>query len=55
MGRVKSVDLEAILRAAVYGFGLVELVWPNEYQQLQVLVRQRRDLVNKVTVLCNQL
>lgn len=48
-------DLAAIFRAAVNGFGLIDPVWPDEYQQLQLLVRQRRDLVNKMTVLCNQL
>jgi transposase len=47
-------DLAAIFRAAVNGFGLIEPVWPDEYQQLQLLARQRRDLVNKMTVLCNQ-
>lgn len=48
-------DLAAIYRAAVNGFGLIDPVWPDEYQQLQLLVRQRRDLVNKMSILCNQL
>ena len=47
-------DLAAIFRAAINGFGLVEPVWPDEYQQLQLLVRQRRDLVDKASVLRNQ-
>lgn len=40
-------DLEAIFRATVNGFGLLEPL-PNEtYQRLQILTRQRRDLVEK--------
>jgi transposase len=48
-------DLAAIHRAAVNGFGLREPELPPEYQQLQLLVRYRRDLVHKLTRLCNQL
>lgn len=44
-------DLEAIFRAAVNGFGLLEPVWDPLYRQLQVLARQRRDLVEKRAVL----
>jgi len=40
-------DLEAIFRAAVNGFGLLEPVWGETYLQLQLLVRHRRDLVDK--------
>ena len=40
-------DLEAIFRAAVNGFGLLEPAWDETYQQLQLLARHRRDLVQK--------
>lgn len=40
-------DLEAIFRAAVNGFGLLEPVWGETYLQLQLLARHRRDLVQK--------
>jgi len=40
-------DLASIFRAAVNGFGLVQNQWPEAYQQLQILCRHRRDLVNK--------
>ena len=40
-------DLEAIFRAAVNGFGLVEPACDETYQTLKYLVRARRDLVEK--------
>lgn len=40
-------DLAAIFRAAVNGFGLIEKEVPAVYQELQILCRHRRDLVNK--------
>lgn len=40
-------DLAAIFRAAVNGFGLVEKPVEKVYQELQLLCRHRRDLVNK--------
>lgn len=40
-------DLEAIFRAAANGFGLLEPPPDETYQQLQILVRQRHDLVHK--------
>ena len=49
--KTDDTDLGGIFRAAVNGFGLLEPVWPDVYQQLQVLVRQRRDLVRKITQL----
>jgi transposase len=48
-------DLAGIHRAAVNGFGLLEPELPADYQRLQLLVRHRRDLVRKMTRLCNQL
>jgi len=40
-------DLEAIFRAAVNGFGLLEPPANETYQRLQLLTRHRRDLVEK--------
>jgi len=40
-------DLIAIFRAAVNGFGLLEQPWDDVHRALQLLVRHRRDLVNK--------
>jgi len=40
-------DLEAIFRAAVNGFGLLESPANEIYQRLQILTRHRRDLVEK--------
>jgi transposase len=40
-------DLAAIFRAGVNGFGLVERPVDPLYQELQILCRHRRDLVNK--------
>jgi transposase len=40
-------DLDAIFRAAVNGFGLIEKPVDPVHQQLQILARHRRDLVKK--------
>ncbi len=40
-------DLEAIFRAAVNGFGLLEPAWGETYLLLQLFSRHRRDLVEK--------
>jgi transposase len=40
-------DLDGIHRAAVVGFGLVELPLDETFQRLRLLVRHRRDLVRK--------
>jgi transposase len=53
--KTDDTDLAGIHRAAVNGFGLIEQPLPAEYQELQLLIRHRRDLVRKVTKLCNQL
>ena len=45
--KTDDADLEAIFRAAVNGFGLLEPAWDETYQQLQLLARHRRDLVEK--------
>lgn len=49
--KTDDTDLAAIFRAAVNGFGLIELESPDDYQQLQLLSRQRRDLVKKTSIL----
>lgn len=40
-------DLDAIFRAAINGFGLIEKRVDPVHQQLQILARHRRDLVKK--------
>ena len=40
-------DLEAIFRAAVNGFGMLEPTWDETYLRLQLVARHRRDLVQK--------
>src|SRR5712691_2453868 len=49
--KTDETDLAAIHRAAVNGFGLLEPELPPDYQQLQILIRHRRDLVQKATLL----
>jgi transposase len=44
-------DLGGVHRAATNGFALIDPIWPDDYCQLQFLVRQRRDLVRKMTIL----
>ncbi len=53
--KTDETDLAAIHRAAVNGFGLIEQVLPDDYQQLQLAVRHRRDLVHKASKLCCQI
>ena len=48
-------DLEAIFRATVNGFGLLEPVWGEVYLRLQLLARHRRDLVQKRAKLQSQI
>jgi transposase len=49
--KTDDTDLAGIFRAAVNGFGLVDPPWPEDYLHLQVLVRQRRNLVRKTNAL----
>ena len=53
--KTDDTDLAAIFRAAVNGFGLIEPTLPVDYQRLQLLVRQRRDLVQKRSLLYCQI
>jgi len=48
-------DLFGIHRAAVVGFGLLELPLDDTYLHLRALVRHRRDLVHKVSALQQQI
>jgi len=48
-------DLDAILRATVTGFGLVEQQLDDVSEKLRLLVRHRRDLVEKRSALCCQI
>ncbi len=45
--KTDDTDLAGIFRAAVNGFGLLDPVWPDDYRQLQLFARHRRDLVRK--------
>ena len=50
--KTDAIDLEAgIFRAAINGFGLLEPSWDPLYTALQLLVRHRRDLVQKDSLL----
>ena len=53
--KTDDTDLSAIFRAAINGFGLLEPSLPDDYLQLQLLIRHRRDLVCKTTTLCCQI
>lgn len=48
-------DLKAIFRASVSGFGLLEPELDSVSQKLRLLVRHRRDLVEKRSALCCQI
>jgi transposase len=49
--KTDDTDLAGIFRATVNGFGLAEVPWPEAYRILQLLTRQRRDLVRKDAIL----
>lgn len=53
--KTDDTDLNAIYRAAVNGFGLIEPKRDPLYQQIQLLARHRRDLVRKNATLRNQI
>lgn len=48
-------DLAAICRAAINGFALIEPQLDEFWRQFQLLVRHRRDLVRKASILCCQI
>jgi transposase len=49
--KTDDTDLAAIWRATTHGFGLCEPTWPELYVTIQLLRRQRRDLVDKNAIL----
>jgi transposase len=49
--KTDDTDLAAICRATTHGFGLLEPTWPDHYVTIQLLRRQRRDLVDKNRIL----
>jgi transposase len=50
--KTDDTDLVALHRAAVNGFALTEPVLDETWRTLQLLIRHRRDLVGKSTILC---
>jgi transposase len=53
--RTDDTDLAAISRAAINGFALIEPTLDEFWRQFQLLVRHRRDLVQKASILCCQI
>ena len=53
--KTDDTDLAAIHRAAVNGFALLEATPSEEWRELQLVIRQRRDLVRKCSALCCQI
>lgn len=53
--KTDDTDLAAIHRAAVNGCALIEAPLDESWRTLQLLVRQRRDLVQKSSLLCCQI
>ena len=53
--KTDDTDLAAIHRAAVNGFALVEATPSEEWRQLQLCIRHRRDLVRKTSALACQI
>ena len=53
--KTDDTDLVALQRAAINGFALLEARLDPAWQELQLLVRHRRDLVSKTSTLCCQI
>jgi transposase len=53
--KTDDVDLAAMHRATVNGFALVEAAADEFWQRLQLLIRHRRNLVQKNSALCAQI
>jgi transposase len=53
--KTDDTDLAAISRAAINGFALIEPQLDEFWRQFQLLVRHRRDLVRKASILCCQI
>jgi transposase len=53
--KTDDTDLAALHRATVNGFALSEPSWDDSWKTLQLRTRQRRDLVQKASLLCCQI
>jgi len=53
--KTDDTDLAAIHRAAVNGFALIEMDLDETWKTLQLLIRHRRDLVFKMSLVCCQI
>jgi len=53
--KTDDIDVVAIHRAAVNGFALAEQPLDDFWRTLQLVIRQRRDLVRKMAILCCQI
>src|SRR6266481_5508086 len=53
--KTDDTDLAAIHRAAVNGFALIETTLDETWTTLQLLIRHRRDLVFKMSLVCCQI
>jgi transposase len=53
--KTDDTDLAAIQRAAVSGFALIETKLSEDWRQLQLCIRHRRDLVRKASALACQI
>jgi transposase len=53
--KTDDTDLTAIHRAAVNGFALIEAALDETWKTLQLLIRHRRDLVFKMSLVCCQI
>jgi transposase len=53
--KTDDADLDAIFRATIAGYGLIEHELDDTYANLRLLARHRRDLVDKRSILCCQI
>jgi len=53
--KTDDTDLDAIFRATIAGYGLIEQELDETYASLRLLTRHRRDLVSKRSILCCQI
>jgi transposase len=53
--KTDDTDLDAIFRATIAGYGLMEQELDETYASLRLLTRHRRDLVSKRSILCCQI
>jgi transposase len=53
--KTDDADLDAIFRATIAGYGLIEHELDDTYASLRLLARHRRDLVGKRSIVCCQI